>query len=71
MASSPYLTPELKQYIKDNKVYFLPQPFFQFFVKKIEETLNSLVNQLLKGKYSDPYAFLVKSLEEVNFNSIL
>ena len=31
----------------------------------IEETLNTLVNQLLKGKYSDPYAFLVKSLEEV------
>ena len=29
MASSPYLTPELKQYIKDNKVNSLKKSIFQ------------------------------------------
>ncbi|KAL4445050.1 hypothetical protein ABPG74_018778 [Tetrahymena malaccensis] len=55
MSSSPYLSQELKDYMKQNN---------------IEETLSKIVNQLLRGKYSDPYAFMMNEFGKLAKNDI-
>lgn len=48
MSSSPFLSQDLKDYIKTHK---------------LEETLSNLINEALANKFNDPFAFFISKLE--------
>ena len=69
MASSSSLPKDLKEYIQQFKVYLWMKIINLKF--KIESNLNTLINDLLRKKPIDPYAYLSQKLSEVCIDSSL